>query len=117
MNNPHSDPEVGTDAYDKAHECCPRCGAPAVSERVFPFAGLHADANVAKCECGWVGTVHDLISEEYAYGDDGEVEILGPGADRADILDGVKTFAYWLVAMLIFGGAVWLAVQFGGKLK
>lgn len=50
--------------YDAKHCCCPVCGRSGLETTTIGIAFLGPstrDTNRAKCQCGWVGIVHDMI--------------------------------------------------------
>lgn len=50
--------------YYSKHKCCPTCGHDKTTQTYvgyfFTTIEKFKDENRAKCQCGWVGTVHDL---------------------------------------------------------
>ena len=52
--------------YYQQHKCCPKCGNDKIDKTTigFIFTGLDAfgkeDDTKAKCQCGWIGIVHNL---------------------------------------------------------
>ena len=55
--------------YGKEHRVCPQCGGGKHLSSLVGFipnlskAKEYKDRNTVRCECGWVGAVHDLLPE------------------------------------------------------
>jgi len=52
--------------YDKKHQVCPECGKEdlyltLMGNMGFPADPSFKDTNTATCDCGWVGTRHDML--------------------------------------------------------
>ena len=56
--------------YKKNHESCPKCEGVNVVKTIVEYlyvagkASEYVDKNNAKCECGWIGIVHDLVKKK-----------------------------------------------------
>lgn len=48
--------------YHKLHSVCPKCLTKNFERTTMGFSG-DTDRNRCRCICGWVGVVHDLISD------------------------------------------------------
>jgi len=69
---------VSHDEYYKSRDACPRCGNTGIERTCMGYIPTlnkdgvkgyddgFADRNIAKCRCGWRGTVHDLVAESVA---------------------------------------------------
>ena len=57
------------DRYYEARKCCPKCHGRNMMQTLMGFLpnanNLEAfkDRNDVRCDCGWVGIVHDLVKE------------------------------------------------------
>lgn len=46
----------------KNHECCPMCGSKEVETTCAGY--IVKNENRAKCSCGWIGIVDDMVKEK-----------------------------------------------------
>lgn len=51
---------INRSTYYKEHAACPVCGSMCVEATTRGVFG-DIDDNRARCECGWVGIVHDMV--------------------------------------------------------
>jgi RNA polymerase subunit RPABC4/transcription elongation factor Spt4 len=52
------------DQYYQNHQCCPECGCDNLETTCVGYLITNDDSrdkNAARCECGWVGIVHDMV--------------------------------------------------------
>ena len=56
--------------YHRQHAACPQCGAVDNEQTCVGYIPIpghedeYQDRNRVRCECGWVGIVHDLVPEK-----------------------------------------------------
>lgn len=90
------------ESSDEAPGCCPRCGDNAPVEPRPPRLGSRGRATV-RCQCGWVGTVEDLVA------------CPEPAEDRVAAIR--QVIVCMMLAVIVLGGFVALAAWIGGPTK
>ncbi len=58
---PKVDPHEAERQYQALHQCCPTCGSDSIWRTCLGMILPSEDTNTARCECGWIGIVHDLL--------------------------------------------------------
>lgn len=65
----HAEHAKASEQYRASHQCCPECGSTHVCcttamSIVLPGQSEFANNNRADCECGWMGTVDQMVGEK-----------------------------------------------------